>query len=102
VVPLSEPLSRSRIVPAESRQPPIPRGVKAGIGTIVFGLVLDLSEHSFAMPASTGTGFSPGQHAAHLVILVGMVVVLAGVITDGIHAASRQGRQKRDLRDAIR
>jgi hypothetical protein len=81
----------------------VPRAAKAGIATIVFGLVLDASEHSFALPAArAGGGFSPGEHAAHFVVLVGMVVVLAGLIADGIHTAGRHDRQTRSTRDAIR
>jgi hypothetical protein len=80
----------------------VPSAAKAGIATIAFGLVLDASEHSFALPAGQAGGFSPGEHAAHLVVLIGMVVVLAGLIADGIHSASRQDRQTRSSRDAIR
>jgi hypothetical protein len=65
--------------------------------------VLDASEHSFALPAGgTGGGFSAGEHAAHLVVLIGMVVVLAGLIADGLHSAGRHDRQTRSSRDAIR
>ena len=82
--------------------PRVPGAAKAGIATIAFGLVLDASEHSFAATATQAGGFSPGEHAAHFVVLVGMVVVLAGLIADGIHSASRQDRQTRSSRDAIR
>jgi hypothetical protein len=95
--------SRSRITPAASQTRALPRIARVGLATIVFGLIFDLSEHSFGPPAASAvSGFSAGEHAAHLVILIGMVLVLAGVIADGSHAASRQDRQKRSPRDAIR
>jgi len=71
----------------------VPRIAKLGFATIAFGIVFDLSEHSFAFPArQAATGFSIGEHAAHLVVLIGMVVVLVGVIADGIHTARRLNR----------
>lgn len=66
---------------------PIPGLTKLGAGTIAFGLVFDASEHSFAA-VSTG-GFSPGEHAAHLVVLVGMILGLAGVIVEGVRHSGR-------------
>jgi hypothetical protein len=80
----------------------VPRLAKIGAATIVFGLVFDLSEHSFAPPIRAAAGFSPGEHAAHLVVLVGMVIVLVGVIADGIRSAGRPSRQNRSPRDAVR
>jgi hypothetical protein len=66
-------------------------------------LVFDVSEHSFALPAAqAAVGFSPGEHAAHLVVLVGMVIVLVGVVADGICSSGRPSRQKRSPRDAVR
>ena len=95
--------SRSRPIHAAPTGHALPRLAKVGFATIAFGLVFDLSEHSFALPAgSAALRFSVGEHAAHLVILVGMVLVLAGVIADGIHSAGRQSRQERSPRDAIR
>jgi hypothetical protein len=35
-------------------------------------------------------------------VLIGMVVVLVGVIVDGIHTARRLNRQERSPRDALR
>jgi hypothetical protein len=81
----------------------VPRIARVGFATLAFGLVFDLSEHSLALPArQAANGFSFGEHAAHLVVLVGMVVVLVGVIADGIHTARRLGRQERSPRDALR
>jgi hypothetical protein len=79
----------------------IPRLTKLGAATIAFGLVFDLSEHSFASAAS-GASFSAGEHAAHLVVLIGMVLGLAGVIADGVRHAGRADRLEGSARHAVR
>ena len=79
----------------------IPGLTKAGAATIAFGLVLDLSEHSFAAGAAS-TGFSLGEHAAHLVVLVGMVLGLVGVIADGVRHPGRVDRPEGSDPRAIR
>ena len=79
----------------------IPGLTKAGAATIVFGLVFDLSEHSFAATGTTA-GFSIGEHAAHLVFLVGMILGLVGIIADGVRHPGRvdrpEGRDPRAVR----
>ena len=79
----------------------IPGLTRAGAATIVFGLVFDLSEHSFAA-ARTTAGFSIGEHAAHLVVLVGMILGLVGIIADGVRHPGRvdrpEGRDPRAVR----
>ena len=87
--------------PAPSRHRPIPGLTKLGAATIAFGLVFDLSEHSFAA-ARTTAGFSIGEHAAHLVVLVGMILGLVGIIADGVRHPGRvdrpEGRDPRAVR----
>jgi hypothetical protein len=81
----------------------VPRLAKLGAATIVFGLVFDLSEHSFASATSaTAAGFSPGEHVAHLVVLIGMVVILLGVIADGVRSHGRDARPEGSPLDAVR
>jgi hypothetical protein len=79
---------------------PIPRLTKAGIATIAFGFVFDLSEHSFAAP--TSGGFTAGEHAAHLVVLIGMVLGLVGIVADGLRQSGRIDREERSTRSAVR
>jgi hypothetical protein len=70
---------------------------------MALGLVFDLSEHSFAAARAVGgAGFSPGEHAAHLVVLIGMVAILLGVIVEGVHGSGRPNRPEGSPRDAIR
>ena len=80
-------------------RPPIPSGVRAGSGVLVFGLLLDLNEHSFA--AASSGGFSSGQHTAHLVVLVGMVLILGAIVRDGLGGHGRPRPEGRP-RDAVR
>ena len=82
------------------RSRPIPSLTKAGIATIAFGFVFDLSEHSFA--PSTSGAFTVGEHAAHLVVLIGMVLGLAGIVADGVRHSAGSGRKERSTRSAIR
>jgi hypothetical protein len=87
--------------PATGR--PLPRLARLGVATIAFGLVFDLSEHSFAAAAPVlSGGFSVGEHAAHLVVLIGMVVILLGVIADGVRTSGRMSRPEGSSRDAVR
>jgi hypothetical protein len=71
------------------------------------GFGLDLVAHTLLANAAPVGGFSPGQHAAHFVVLVGMVVLLGAVVRDGTrHAAdvrrAATQRQEGRIRDALR
>ncbi len=87
--------------PAQRPAQHVPGLTKLGAATIGFGLVFDLAEHSFAAPGAAA-GFTLGEHAAHLVVLVGMVMGLVGVVADGVRQSSRTDRPKRSDRDALR
>jgi hypothetical protein len=69
-----------------------------------FGMLFDLAEHGFVSPASAiATGFAPGEHAAHLIVIVGMVAVLAGIVADGVRISrSRAARPERSHSHALR
>jgi hypothetical protein len=82
--------------------PPVPGLAKLGAATIAFGLLDDLVEHTMGAAARTATdGFAAGEHLAHLVVLVGMVMVLAGVIAGGVRHSGRS-RPEGSPRDAVR
>jgi hypothetical protein len=87
-----------------SGQTRIPSGVRLGGATIAFGLLFDLAEHSFAA-ATPVTGSAAdmtlGQHAAHLIVLIGMVIILAAIVRDGIRTSGRT-RPEGSARHAIR
>ena len=94
--------SPSGIRDAVSGGRPVPRLAKLGAGTLVFGVIFDLSEHSFAPGAVPGASFSPGEHAAHLVVLIGMVAILLGVIADGVRVSGRLDRPEGSSHRAVR
>jgi|1185.fasta_scaffold921099_1 hypothetical protein len=82
----------------------VPGLSKVGVLVMVIGLHADLVEHAFVFRATASSGgFSPGEHVTHFVVLVGMVLVLAGVIADGMRAArGREDRPEGSARDAVR
>jgi hypothetical protein len=82
----------------------IPRSTKVGIVTIVAGLAADLAEHGLVSHAHDALveGFPVGEHAAHLLVLVGMVLVLVGIVADGVRSAGRSSRPEGSSRDAVR
>lgn len=89
------------MVPTETGSRRIPGSTKLGAVTIAFGVVFDASEHSFA--AASATGFTPGEHAAHFVVLIGMVLALAGIVADGFRNKARSiGPAERSRDDAVR
>ena len=88
--------------PGGSR-PPFPTLSRFGIAVMVLGLLFDFVEHDLAGSADASVrGFSLGEHAAHLVVLVGMVVVLAGIVRAGRRIQRRLPHQHRRLSHAVR
>ncbi len=67
-----------------------------GMAVIGAGLVVDLVVH-LTLPAVSHhhahASFSLSEHAAHLVVMVGMALTLAGVVIDG----ARRHIQRREL-----
>src|SRR4051794_9320764 len=79
---------------------PFPVVSKLGLGTIGFGLLFDLVEHTlvFRTPEPTIAGFPIAEHAAHAIVLVGMILVLAGIVADGVRMSRRaRGGQRSDF-----
>src|SRR5688500_2873947 len=73
-------------------QTPLPSGDRLGGATIGFGLLYDRAEHRFAAvaPVAGSAGdMTLGQHAAHLIVLIGMVIILAAIVRDGLHSSGR-------------
>jgi hypothetical protein len=81
-----------------------PRVSVLGVVTMLFGIAFDLVEHTLVSHAGEGTisGFSVGQHAAHLVVIVGMVLVLGGIVADGVRVTRGGDHKQRSKLDAIR
>ena len=61
---------------------------RLGIATLAFALLVELVAHLEASDhALHGHVHSATAHAAHLGVFVGMVLIIAGVIGDGVRAA---------------
>ncbi len=65
-----------------------------GVLVLVLGVAADTVTHLNAGSGGGAIGFTPAQHSAHLVILIGMVCVLIGIILNAIWPA----RQRPPLR----
>jgi hypothetical protein len=89
----------------ETTKQPLPSPSKVGLVVMTFGFLFDLVEHTLVVHSAEPTigAFPLSEHAAHLVVIVGMVLVLAGVVLQGSQPSTRAHRrtQRRDL-DAIR
>ncbi len=55
-----------------------------GVLLLVVGAGLDVVVHVRAGSFGAPTGFTPAQHSAHLVILIGMLCTLIGVVLNAI------------------
>lgn len=82
----------------------IPTGSRFGLIVMGVGIVADLIAHlDPGLEHEHGTMTGP-QVSAHLVVFLGMVVVLAGVVIDGVRSGRRtrgttnQGRQLNAIR----
>ena len=88
-----------RTGPARRRLPLL---TQAGLAVMGAGFLLDLAEHGFVSHANdiVVAGFPLAEHAAHLVVLIGMLAVLAGIVVDGIRIT--RGRPDRPERSDTR
>jgi hypothetical protein len=77
---------------------------RLGLVVMVFGLLSDMVEHSLVdhTGETVVAGFPIAQHLAHLVVLAGMVLVLTGVIADGVRQQGRPHRPRREVSNAVR
>ncbi len=82
----------------------VPRRAKAGAVVIAAGVLVDLAVHTVLHSVHDELigAFPLGEHLAHLVVIVGMALVLAGIVADGVRAQRRLVRQEGTVRDAIR
>src|SRR4051794_22340019 len=80
------------VIDEASRLPLVSR---LGGVVIVTGIVLDTIVHVFLEHDGEATiaGFSVPEHAAHLVVLVGMILVIDGVMTYGARMSRSSGVQ---------
>ena len=85
-------------------RPPFPGLARFGMAVMAFGLLLDLVEHDLVSHVNERSvaGFPLTEHAAHLVVLIGMVLVLAGIVRAGIRIGRPTIQQNRSPRHAVR
>ena len=62
----------------------VPRLVVAGLLVMALGGGLDLVVHLAPAQEHVQTGLHPQEHLAHLVGIVGMALIWAGVVLDGV------------------
>ncbi len=93
---------RHRERPRRARGAAVPGISKLGGLVIAFGLVWDLAEHGSRSTAAVLEAVPASTHLAHAVVLLGMVLVLVGVVADGVRSSRRHVRQKESGRHAVR
>jgi uncharacterized protein YjeT (DUF2065 family) len=85
-------------------RPPLPGLARFGIVVMAFGLLLDFVEHDLVthIDEQRVAGFPLSEHTAHLVVLIGMVLVLTGIVRTGRRLDRRHPHQPRSLSHAVR
>lgn len=101
---MDAPVPPSHLLDSLSGGLRVPRATKVGGWTIASGLVADVVEHTLVPHAHDAIvdGFPVGEHLAHLVVLIGMVVALVGIVVDGARSQGRLDRPEGSPRDAVR
>ncbi len=101
---MDAPSTLTRVVMAATGGLSVPLLAKAGALVIAVGLGLDLAAHTVLHSAHDVLigSFPLGEHFAHLVVVMGMVIVLAGIVADGIRTQRRLARQEGATRHAVR
>ena len=96
--------TRSQLLGPITAGLPVPWVAKAGAAVIALGLLLDLAAHTVLHSVHDELlgAFPLGEHFAHLVVVAGMVLVLAGIVADGIRTQRRRARQEGISSHAIR
>ena len=72
---------------------------------MAFGFLFDLVEHTLVVHTTEARigAFPLSEHLAHLVVIAGMVLVLAGIVVQGSQLSTHRGRLAHRRRlDAIR
>ena len=98
------PRTRTAVLHAATGGLAVPRLAKVGAIVISLGLGVDLTVHSVlhSIHDELLGAFPLQEHVAHLVVIVGMVLVLAGIVADGVRSTRRPARQEGTSRHALR
>jgi hypothetical protein len=98
------PAASDRKEAAQTRNQSIPAASKLGLVVMAIGFLFDVVEHTLVIHATEATigAFPVSEHAAHLVVIVGMVMVLVGIVIQGNQLTRRERRPNRSDLHAIR
>ena len=69
----------------------LPIGSQIGLAVMVVGIAADLVAHLDPTLEHNHAGVTGAELSAHLVVFFGMVLVLVGVLIDGVHSSRRSG-----------
>lgn len=83
-------------------RPTVPGPTRLGLVVMAFGTLYDLVEHTLVFRAPTTGGLPLEEHLAHLIVVIGMVLVLAGIVRDGVRLSRRHDRHTEAQRHALR
>lgn len=98
-----DPTSEFPAPASTATRPPIPGLARLGGAVVALGLLFDLVEHDLGHAGDPRIGAFPiAEHAAHLVVLVGMVLILGGIVADGVRLERRRRRLEGVSRHAPR
>jgi hypothetical protein len=65
----------------------LPLTVRFGVAILVFGILEDLVAHRLAGTAATEGRHAEAELIGHAIVFVGMVLILLGVVIDGVRQA---------------
>jgi hypothetical protein len=90
------PRTRTGVLQAATGGLTVPRLAKVGAMVIALGLGVDLAVHTVlhSIHDELLGAFPLQEHAAHMVVIVGMVLVLAGIVAGGVRSTRRPARQE--------
>jgi hypothetical protein len=83
----------------------VPKSFKLGALVMLAGVAFDAYVHLFAVHSHSGTPIGPfslPEHSAHLIVVLGMLIVLGGVIVNGVAASRNRASDLTGGNDAIR
>jgi hypothetical protein len=84
------------------KRPTLPGPTKLGLVVMALGTLDDLVEHTLVFRTPTTGGFPLEEHLAHLIVVIGMVLVLAGIVRDGVRSSRRHPRHLEAQHHALR